>query len=423
MRAIVRAYADAFRGLPGDVWRLAAVFFVNRAGTMVLPFLSLYVSQRLGHGKHVAAIAMFAFGLGSLAGSFAGGRMAVRFGAVRVCEASLAGAGVAFLALVPLRTPATLIPCVFVASVVSEAFRPACLTVLADLAPKDVRVRAFGLIRLAANAGMAIGPAAGGLLAEVGYAWLFVGEAATCWLAAILLLTSLHRRARAREREPAAPDDSDRRALSDGPFVLVCAALFAYFVVLFQAFTTLPVYLAEAYAFSERNIGWIFGWNGLLITAFEMLVVRRFEKHDAMHMLALGAVLTGLGFAVLPWGIGLPFAAVSVAVWSFGEMFALPFANVVPMQRAGRRRTGEYMGLLTSTISAAFIVAGPLGFAVYAGLGGEVLWSAAGVVGLAVAAGALALAPKIRERPPAENDGAASSGEDDTSRGADATPE
>ena len=48
VRRLASAYRAAFSGLPKEVWLLALGAFVNRSGTMVLPFLSLYLTSRLG---------------------------------------------------------------------------------------------------------------------------------------------------------------------------------------------------------------------------------------------------------------------------------------------------------------------------------------------------------------------------------------
>ncbi len=398
IRSAARFYAGSYRGLPGPVWRLALVFLANRAGTMVLPFLSLYVARELELGTAAAATVMLAFGTGSLVGSWAGGWLSSRYGAIRVCEWVLLLSGFAFLALIPLRTLTSITAGVFVASTISEAFRPAALTAMAELSPRELQVRSFALIRLAANAGMAIGPALGGILAEHGYAWLFAGDAVTCWTAAVLLYFWLHGRDLDHDATPEDAAVPDRRAWRDGPFLAVCGVVFVFALVLFQAFTTLPVYWSDVYGLTERRIGLVFGFNGLLIVALEMPLVRLFERREALGMVALGSVLLGAGFALQPLGTGLAFALLSVTVWTAGEMLGLPFANTVPMQRAGRRRSGEYMGLYTATYAAGFFVAGPVGFAVYGRFGGAVLWAAAGVAGLLLAGACLALAPAIRDR-------------------------
>jgi predicted MFS family arabinose efflux permease len=78
IRKFGSAYVDAFSGIPRTVWLLAGAALVNRAGTMVLPFLSLYLTDDLGLTAARAGQIIGCFGLGSMAGSYLGGRLSNR---------------------------------------------------------------------------------------------------------------------------------------------------------------------------------------------------------------------------------------------------------------------------------------------------------------------------------------------------------
>jgi hypothetical protein len=71
-RTIFSAYTGAFSGIPREVWLLAGALLVNRAGTMVLPFLSLYLTRDLGLTAVRAGQIIGCFGLGSMIGSYFG---------------------------------------------------------------------------------------------------------------------------------------------------------------------------------------------------------------------------------------------------------------------------------------------------------------------------------------------------------------
>ena len=396
IRTLATLYADAFRGLPPVVWRLSAGLFVNRAGTMVLPFLSLYLVRELGYETAAAGAVLFAFGLGSIAGSYLGGAISGRAGTVRVQILSLVLAGASFLALVPLRSVAAMAVGVFVAGGVSDAYRPACMTAVIEASPPELRARALGLVRLAANAGMAIGPAAGGLLAAIDYRWIFVGEAATCWLAAAWLWRSL------RGRELVAPETGDAAAergpspWTDGPFLALVALVFLVALVLFQLFSTFPLYLTSEYGLDERQVGLVFALNAGLIVVFEMLLIKYMERRDPTLVVGCGMFLMCAGFGLLPFGRGLAYAALTVVVWTVGEMLALPFSNALVAQRAGAGRAGEAMGIYVSMFSVAVVVAPPLGLWVLERFGGDVLWTAAGLIGVPAWLLTAALAPALR---------------------------
>ncbi|MEO1337181.1 MAG: MFS transporter, partial [Myxococcota bacterium] len=184
---MLNLYRTAIRGLPAEVWWYSAAAFVNRAGTMVLPFLALYLRDALQFSATDVGRILAAFGAGSLAGTFFSGALIDRFGGHRVQIGSLVLSGLAFIALVPLTSFIGLTIGVFGAAAVSEIFRPAVTSAIGSVIdPKD-RARGFAVLRLAVNAGMAVGPALGGLAAQVDFTLIFWGEGITCILAGLFL--------------------------------------------------------------------------------------------------------------------------------------------------------------------------------------------------------------------------------------------
>ena len=239
------AYRAAFAGLPREVWLLAGALLVNRAGTMVLPFLSLYLTRDLDLSAANAGVIIGCFGLGSMAGSFIGGWLSDRMDPVRVQELSLLASGFGFLAFTQLESFTALAGGVLVLAAISDAFRPALMAAVAHRSSPENRARAFALIRLAANLGMAIGPAAAGLLAIYGYAWIFVGDALTSWAAAVMLLAMF------RVDDPGRRDDRRQTRERVGspwrdlPFLGFMLLLVVLAMAFFQVWSTVPLYPAD----------------------------------------------------------------------------------------------------------------------------------------------------------------------------------
>jgi predicted MFS family arabinose efflux permease len=387
IRHVVRVYRDAFSGLPPSVWVLSAVALVNRAGTMVLPFLSLYLTRELGFTPVRAGYVLGAFGFGSIVGSWLGGWLSDRVGPVRVQIGSLVGAGIGFVAIAGVRDPWVLGALVFATSAVGDAFRPASMTALVEHAPAEVHTRALALLRLAVNLGMAIGPAVGGWMASRNYTWVFLGDAATCWLAAMVLVWWRGRLAPVRTDARVGGPASGRSPWTDGPFLALLALVLLFGTMFLQVFATLPLYLKERYGLPENLIGAMFSLNALLIVALEMPLVRVLEGRRRLVVAAAGSLLVGTGFALMPLGAGVGFAALTVAVWTFGEMLVLPFTNSAVAQRADPRSRGSYMGAYTMAFAVSFILAPVVGTRVYQGLGPETLWYGVGVAGVVLAAG------------------------------------
>ncbi len=398
VRRVIEAYREAVRGLPRDIWVLCAIMLVNRAGTMVLPFLALFLTIDRGLGPAAAGQLVGLYGLGSIAGSWLGGWLSDRLGATRTLLATLLATGFGFLGFLVLESVPQLAAGVFVVAVVSEGFRPAAMTLCAELAPEGTAARAFALMRLAVNLGMAIGPAAGGLLAVYDYDWIFLGDAATCFAAMVLVWLYLPRVAAGHAGPVEAGAPASRTPWRDGPFLLLLLWCVLYASVLFQVFSTLPLYLNRFYGFREDGIGLLLGWNALLIVAFEMLLVQWAGRRDPLRLIALGGLATCAGFAVLPLGRSVALALLSVSIWSFGEMLVLPFLNVVVAGRAGRRHRGRYMGAYTMSYSLAFVIGPPVGAWVLERFGEGWLWYGSGAVGVLLLVMALALSAPLRGR-------------------------
>ena len=319
----------SLRGLPRDVWVLFTVTLVNRAGTMVLPFLALYIAEEngLGFGRTVAGGVLTAYGAIALVMGPVAGRLADRFGAVAVMKISLIGSGIVLLAFPFARTLPALVLVTVLWGAVAELLRPASLAIAADAAPPEQRRQAFAVNRLAVNLGMSVGPVAGGFLAEHSYALLFVADAATGLLAALLLFllplelkwASPHVRA-----EPGAAAASwwvgDRRLL----FVL--AACIPVALVFFQLMAALPLYLKQDLHMGESTLGFVFGVNTVLIVLTEVPLNAAMARWSHRASLSLGAALTAIGFGALAIVTGPISAAGTVVIWTVGEMVLFPVA-------------------------------------------------------------------------------------------------
>jgi predicted MFS family arabinose efflux permease len=398
IRRIAGAYQAAFAGLSRTVWVLGLASLVNRSGTMVLPFMSLYLTRKLGFSILGAGRVLSLYGLGAIAGSFLGGMLSDRVGPLRVLVASLGLTGVGFLVLSRLHTQLGVCLAMLVLSVVQECFRPALFTAVGQGSEPEVRTRSLALVRLAVNLGMTVGPAVGGLLAVRHYELLFVVDAATCWAAALVLAMAAPLGGPRREETGAA--GAPASPWRDGPYLAFLGVMVVLGTVFFQITSTMPLYFREHYHLAEDGIGLLLAINTVIIVAVEMLLLRAVEHHDHVALAGLGCLLVCTGFGLLPLGSSPAFAALTVVVWTAGEMLSLPFTNSVASNRAPASAGGRYMGAYSLAFSVAFVLAPAVGTAVYQGYGPGVLWAGVGGVGVFLLAACLVLAPRLRRRSP-----------------------
>src|SRR5437868_2209872 len=191
LASTVQLYKNAYTGLSRKTWYLSVVMLINRSGTMVIPFMTIYATQQLHFSITQAGFVMGLFGLGAIVGAFIGGRITDKFGFYPMQIASLLLGGTMFIITGYMHTYSSLCISAFILSVCNESFRPANSTAIAFYSKEENRTRSYSLNRLAINLGWAVGGALGGFLASVNYSLLFWVDGCTNIAAALLLLKLL----------------------------------------------------------------------------------------------------------------------------------------------------------------------------------------------------------------------------------------
>jgi MFS family permease len=391
------------KNLPREVWLLAAATLVNRAGTMVLPFLVLYLTRTLGITPAHAALSLTVYGIAALITMPLAGRLTDIVGPVTVIKASLFLSGI-LLFLFPLaHSFAMILAITFLFAVLNESVRPPSLSMISDLVQPAQRKAAFALSRLAVNLGMSVGPAIGGVLALFSFRWLFFVDGATSILAGIVIAvarwdrTLLHpahdpdwgepsELGREIEADSVVPlaathPTADLRAFRNRRMLYFLAAMIPVQIVFFQLTSSLPLFLVRNLHLPESLYGTVFTINTLLIVAFEVPLNTAMANWSHRRALTLGALLYAVGFGSFALVTRPAQIFASVLVWTFGEMILLPGSSAYAAEIAPPGRRGEYMGLYTMSFSVAFSTGPFLGAELLQRWGPHGLWGAAFVSG------------------------------------------
>ncbi len=381
-------YSQLFTGLPREVWLLCLVTFVQRSGTMVLPFLTLYLTQRQGFSVQEAGGVLSLYGVGAIVGSYVGGWLSDRIGSIMAQVVSLFLATIALGGLSAMHSPLAIVVVVILWSIAAESMRPANGAALAELSSPHVHVRAFGLRRLSTNLGMSIGPALGGFLVAWSYRWLFMIEASVGLLAAGLLWVLLQPVSRQvpllhqPDSSTVAVGAAPRSPWHDGIFLAILVLTSLLIIVLFQLFGAYPLTLADVHHFPSFTIGFVFTLNTLVIVVCQMPVLHMVERFDTVRVIGVGAFLLCAGFALLPLGTTPATLAVTVLVWTCGEMLTTPLLESFVARRSPIENRGQYMGLFSTAFSVAFVLAPVGGNWIYGRYGYLTLWGLCGVLGV-----------------------------------------
>jgi hypothetical protein len=257
---------------------------------------------------------------------------------------------------------------------------------IADLVPPEHRVAAYAFNRLLFNLSFAIGLAIGGLLAEEHFTELFIADAITSVAFGVISLVALPHGTRTTKQQDREIGSARAAILADKGFLLVLGAILAGGLVYAQGYSTFPLWVRDL-GFPDRVYGFLQGSNGIIVAVFELGVTAIAMRHPRIRMIALGVLLTGLGyggFGILLTGVGM---ALAVTVWTFGEMFGSPSTAAFIADRAPAHLRGRYQSSLGITYSLAFTI-GPVGGTALYSWWPRGLWiacAALGVIGAGLA--------------------------------------
>ncbi|MDB4926434.1 MFS transporter [Mucilaginibacter sp.] len=385
----IQLYKNAYSGLSKNSWYLCIVMLINRSGTMVVPFMSIYCIQQLHFSIVQAGSIMALFGVGSITGAFTGGKLTDKIGFYDLQVGALLSGGLLFIVLGFQHTFITLAIGTFVLSFCNESFRPANSTAIAHYSTNDNKTRSYSLNRLAINLGWAFGGALGGFLASVNYHLLFWVDGCTNMLAAVLLLILMPRSKVAKTMKKLDKAVVRISAYKDKIYLLFIVLSTLFGMCFFQFFIMQPVFFKIQWHFSERFIGFLMALNGVLIAAIEMVLVHKLEgKRNGILYIIGGVIAAGIGYMLFNILPPTTITAVLIVIFiTFGEMLSMPFMNSFWISRTNEYNRGEYAALYTMSWSAAQVIAPFLGSNVIFYGGFNLLWWLLGGISMITAMG------------------------------------
>lgn len=388
---LISVYTNSFKGLSQESWMLALVMLINRAGSMVLPFLGVYMTDHLHFSIENTGVVLSFFGIGSVLGSWLGGMITDKIGEYKVQYLSLL-LSVPLFCLIPIfNTEVGVAGIILAQSIVSETFRPANSVAITKYARPENITRAFSLNRMAVNLGFSIGPALGGILSAISYEFLFFSNAFAALAAGLMYIWFFWKRnklakLRAKKVKEAIIIKKENSPYKDRKFLVYCFFCMLFSICFFQLFSTLTIFYKDTAHLSQQSIGYILGYSGFLIVLLEMGFVQIAEKYFSLAItMLLGTFICGFSYAMIAFDYSMITLIISMTLLCIGEIWTLPFMSTITAMRSGKNNKGAYMGLNGISFSIAFIITPYIGTMLAQKFGFNALWIGTGVLATGIA--------------------------------------
>lgn len=372
MKSYLNTYFDNFRGFSKEIWVLTLITYINRAGAMVMLFLTKYLHDSLFFSLTEIGWMLACIGVGALFGSWFGGKLTDRIGFYTVMLSSLFLTGFGIISLMFLYDFVEICIGLFVVTAIADMYKPAMYVAVSNFTNKKNRTRALTLVRLAVNLGIVSGPVIAGLLIRKNnYDLLFWIDGITCVFAISIFMilideSKFYKARRKLQRKKKVTNIVSRTLVQDKNFILFLFASFSTAFLFFQLFTTIPMYNSDKLKLNELTIGLLLALNGLLIFLFEMPLIGYLErKHvETTKIILQGAVFMTLGFFCLLFSKSIFILVISIFLITIGQILLFSFSNTFAFTRAVSGQEGKYMGFYAMSFSAAQILGPKVGFSI-----------------------------------------------------------
>ncbi|WP_255658799.1 MFS transporter [Actinoplanes sp. L3-i22] len=373
----------AVGGLPGVYWFLWGGLLINRIGGFAVLYLSLYLTSERGAGAALAGVVVGTYGIGGVVGTLFGGVLTDRWGRrATLIWSHLACAGV--LAALAFSTPIPVISglCLLL-GLVQAMPGPAFVAAITDMVPAGHRLRAFNLQFWAFNLGTAGASLLAGLLARWSYLGLFLLDAASTLVTALIIAwkvpETLSRavrpegakagiRTKARTETKAGTQTKTGTRAKAGMRTVLADRVFLAFVGLTvlqallstQVNTIVPLAM-HADGLGPGDYGLVTALGGALIVVGQLFVPGVIDGRRKDRVLALSMVVMAGGFAVLAVADSLPVYLGAAVIWTVGGMLAAPPNAAINSELAPPLLRGRYQAVFFLSFPAAAFVAPALG--------------------------------------------------------------
>ncbi|MDX1435770.1 MAG: MFS transporter [Anaerolineales bacterium] len=405
LRKRVTNVQNVYHEFPRPFWVLIlATFIDSMGGFLIFPFLSLYITQRFDVGLTEVGIIFGIFAIASVFGSLGGGALSDRFGRKPMLIFGLVASGLSSLIMGFLDNLTLFYLLAGLVGLLSNVGGPARQAMVADLLPEEKQAEGFGLMRVVLNISAAIGPALGGLLASQSFLALFILDAISSLITAVVVYVALP------ETRPETVVDADDAGLNAESSIGYSKVMrdyafmaFVFFSILIvsiyiQMNSTLPVYLRDFHDVSAQGYGILLSINALMVVFLQFWITRRISPYSAFRMVALGAALYGVGFFM--FGVVSSYFAfiLAIVVLTFGEMISAPTSQALAARFSPEDMRGRYMAVfgLGWSLPTAFVPL--LAGIIMDNYNPNLVWYLCGMLGVVSVAGMLLLEARTRDR-------------------------
>ena len=343
---------NIYREYPSQFWTIVGANFIDRiGGGMIFPFFALYITKQFDVGMTEVGLLFALFSISDMFGNMIGGALTDFLGRKSMIIFGLVVSALTSLAMGMVQQWEWFYVMGAVSGLFATAAGPAHQAMLTDILPEKKRAEGFGVMRVAANLAVTIGPAIGGFIASYSYLILFIADTITSLITALIVYLVIE------ESKPEAKEETEKAGfketfigyglvLKDRKFMLFVAISTIATIVYSQMYSTLSVFLRDVHGVPESGYGWLMTLNAGMVVLFQFMITRKISDKPPMLIMALGSMLYVIGFGMYGFVSAYVFFMLAMVIITIGEMVVIPVTQAYVGEAAPEDMRGRYSGVM-----------------------------------------------------------------------------
>jgi len=323
--------------------------FLNKFGAFVFPFFSLFLQER-SFDKIEISLVLASLSAGGLVAPLVAGYLSDAIGRRNTLVVSLVSSALSLIVLYFCQSLMWLVVWSTIHGFAAFLFGPPANALLTDLVPEEKRVTAFALFRLALNLGFAAGPTVAGLLFVKSPFLIFIGDAVTTFIFALLAFMWLPHGLRTIKGRVSSFDVILRSwneafwdVLKHGPILQYFVTIFLVAICFQQVFNVLSI--ASTYnGLTPAQYGLVMAFNGLLIVVIELPLCQWLQRLDYKRVITFGFACIGIGAASFFFAKIMTGYFIAMSLFTLREIIAFPIVMAYMSKLTPELYRGRYFG-------------------------------------------------------------------------------
>jgi len=381
-----KEYPSAFKVL------VLASFIDMLGGFLLMPFFALYITNRFGVGMTQVGFLFAVNSAGNIFGGMIGGALADKYGRRKLILLGLmvSGVGNIFMGLVDDLNIFFILAAIL--GFMGSLGGPARQAMVVDLLPREKQAEGFGIMRVAMNLAATFGPLLGGFLATQSYLLLFLSDAVSSLITAVIVFLVIPETKPEKSKDKQEESFIDhligyKEVLKDGIFILFLSVSAIMVIVYMQMNSTLSVFLRDVHGFPLQSFGLLLSMNAIMVVLFQFWIAKKISKFAPMKVIAIGALFYIVGFGMYGFISAFYLFFVAMIFITIGEMIVTPIQQTAVALFAPEDKRGRYMAMFGFHWAIPNLFGVLLAGLVMENIGPNWVWYFAGILSLISAVG------------------------------------